>query len=142
MFIKISRILYLLLIVFVASIFIPKYYWMKFEKNITRPMVYYSPVIHDFIIPKMAFKEMSYVDTKGNKYDRDQYELLTPLLNYRQLTSVGKLPDSLNGLPLSIETIRLNNFMLGKKTYTIDAKPIQLFPERYSVQRIREFTNR
>jgi hypothetical protein len=112
----------------VASIFIPKYYWMKFEKNITRPMVYYSPVIHDFIIPKMAFKEMSYVDTKGNKYDRDQYELLTPLLNYRQLTSVGKLPDSLNGVPLSIETIRLNNFMLGAKTYTIDAKPIQLFP--------------
>src|ERR1035437_2286011 len=112
MLIKISRILLLLLVVFVASIFIPKYYWLKFEKNIRRPMIYYSPVNHDFLIPKLSGNEMFYVDRKGNRYDRDQYEKLTPLLNYRQLISVGKLPDSLNGVALNIETIRLNNIMM------------------------------
>ncbi|MDR3668538.1 MAG: DUF4857 domain-containing protein [Ignavibacteriaceae bacterium] len=128
MLIKISRIVCLLLIVFVASIYIPKYYWLKFEKNIRRPMVYYSPVNHEFLISKLAGKEMFYVDRKGNKYDRDQFENLTPLLNYRQLISVGKLPDSLNGVALNIESIRLNNIMLRVTTDEIDVKPIQLFP--------------
>jgi hypothetical protein len=128
MLIKISRILCLLLIVFVASIFIPKYYWLKFEKNIRKPMVYYSPVNHDFLISKLADKEMFYLDRKGIKYDRDQFEKLTPLLNYRQLVSVGKLPDSLNGVPLNIDMIRLNNIMLKVTTDEVDVKPIQLFP--------------
>ena len=128
MLIKISRILLLLLIVFVASIFIPKYYWLKFEKNIRRPIIYYSPVIHDFLIPQITRNELIHFDTKGNKYDRDQFEMLTPLLNYRQLVSVGKLPDSLNGMPLSIESVRLNNIMMRVPSDMIDAKPIQLFP--------------
>lgn len=128
MLIKISRILLLLLIVFVASIFIPKYYWLKFEKNIRRPMIYYSPVNHDFLIPKLSGNEMFYVDRKGNRYDRDQYEKLTPLLNYRQLISVGKLPDSLNGVALNIETIRLNNIMMRITADVIDIQPIPLYP--------------
>ena len=128
MLIKISRIVCLLLIVFVASIFIPKYYWLKFEKNIRRPMVYYSPVNHEFLISKLAEKELFYVDRKGNRYDRDQFEKLTPLMNYRQLVSVGKLPDSLNGVALNIETIRLNNIMMRITTDEIDIKPIPLFP--------------
>jgi hypothetical protein len=128
MLIKISRILYLLLIVFVASIFIPKFYWLKFEKNIKRSMVYFSPVTHDFLIPKITGKELSYYDLKGNIYDRDNFERLTPLFSYRQLTSVGKLPDSLNGVSLDLETIRLNNFMLRVKPDEADVKPIQLFP--------------
>jgi hypothetical protein len=128
MLIKISRIVCLLLIVFVASIFIPKYYWLKFEKNIRRPMVYYSPVSHEFLISKMVDKELFYLDRKGNRYDRDQFEKLTPLMNYRQLVSVGKLPDSLNGVALNIETIRLNNIMMRITTDEIDVKPIPLFP--------------
>lgn len=128
MLIKISRILYLLLIVFVASIFIPKYYWLKFEKSIGRPMVYYSPVNHDFLIPKLTRNDVSYVDTKGNKYNRDQFEKLTPLWNYRQLAYEGKLPDSLNGVPLDLETIRLNNIQMRVIPEMMDANPIQLFP--------------
>jgi hypothetical protein len=128
MFIKISRIFYLLLIVFVASIFLPKYYWMKFEKNIRRPMVYYSPVINEFLVSRLVGNEMFYVDRYGKKYDRDQYERLTPLLNYRQLISAGKLPDSLKGQPLNVDVIRVNNIMTKVSADQIDYKPIQLNP--------------
>jgi hypothetical protein len=128
MLIKISRILFLLLIVFVSSIFIPKYYWLKFEKNVRRPMIYYSPVSHDFLFSKLDGKELFYVSRKGNKYDRDQFEKLTPLLNYRQLVSVGKLPDSLNGVAINIETVRLNNIMMRVTADELDVKPIPLFP--------------
>ncbi|MDR3610389.1 MAG: DUF4857 domain-containing protein [Ignavibacteriaceae bacterium] len=128
MFIKLSRILYLVLIVFVASIFLPKYYWLKFEKNIRRPMVYYSPVINEFLVSRLVGNEMFYVDRYGKKYDRDQYEKLTPLLNYRQLISVGKLPDSLKGEPLNVDDIRINNIMGKVSPEQMDYKPIQLFP--------------
>jgi hypothetical protein len=128
MFIKISRIFYLLLIVFVASIFLPKYYWLKFEKNIRRPMVYYSPVINEFLVSRLVGKEMFYEDRHGKKYDRDQYEKLTPLLNYRQLISEGKLPDSLKGQPLNVDVIRVNNIMTKVSSDQMDYKPIQLNP--------------
>jgi len=91
-------------------------------------MVYYSPVSHEFLASKMTGNDFYYIDRKGNKYDRDQFENLTPLLNYRQLVSVNNLPDSLNGVALNLETIRLNNIMLRVTTDEIDVKPIQLFP--------------
>lgn len=128
MLIKFSRILYLLLIVFVASIFIPKYYWMKFEKNIRTPLVYFSPVKNDFLIRGLSNNEIFYVDRKGKRYSREDFETLMPLLNYRQLILDNKLPDSLKGEPLLMEKIRLNNIMLKIYPDEIDFKPIQLFP--------------
>ncbi|MFA6980889.1 MAG: DUF4857 domain-containing protein [Ignavibacteriaceae bacterium] len=128
MLIKSSRVLYLLLIVFVASIFIPKYYWMKFEKNIRSQLVFFSPVKKDFLIRGDNTNVISYFDKAGNKYDRTEFEKLMPLLNYRQLTLDGKLPDSLNGVPLILEKIRMNNLTLKIYPSEIDYKPIQLFP--------------
>lgn len=128
MLIKTSRIIYLLLIVFVASIYLPKYYWMKFEKNIRNPMVYFSPVKKDFLIRGQNINELYYVDEKGKHYDRDQFEELMPLLNYRQLVLDNKLPDSLNGEPLLMDKIRINNIMLKINPDEIDFKTIQLFP--------------
>lgn len=128
MLIKSSRVLYLLLIVFVASIFVPKYYWMKFEKNIRSQLVFFSPLKKDFLIRSDNTNTFSYFDKRGNKYDRAAFETLMPLLNYRQLTLEGKLPDSLNGAPLIIEKIRINNITLKIYPSEIDYKPIQLFP--------------
>ena len=130
MLVKSSRFFYLLLIVFVASIFIPKYYWMKFEKNIRSPRVYYSPVTDDFLLikPTNADKNQFCVDPKGKSYNREEFEMNMPLLNYRQLILEKKLPDSLHGEPLVMEKIRLNNIMLRIKPDEIDFKPIQLFP--------------
>ena len=128
MFIKSSRIFYLLLIVFVASIYIPKYYWMKFGKNIRNPLVYFSPVKKDFLIRNISNNDLLYLDKKGKSYSREEFETLMPLLNYRQLVLEKKLPDSLNGEPLIMEKIRLNNIMVKIKPDEIDFKGIQLAP--------------
>jgi len=128
MLIKTSRIVYLLLIIFAASIFIPKYYWMKFEKNIRSPLVYFSPVKNDFLIRSKDPNQVTYVDKAGIKYGRTEFETLMPLLNYRQLTLEGRLPDSLNGVPLILEKIRLNNITLKIYPSEVDYVPIQLFP--------------
>ena len=128
MLVKSSRIIFLFLIVFIASIFIPKYYWMKFEKNIRTPLVYFSPVKKDFLIRNVKNNDLFYTDKNGEKYNRESFEVLMPLLNYRQLILENKLPDSLNGEPLIMEKIRLNNIMLRIKPVEIDFTPIQLFP--------------
>ncbi len=128
MLVKFSRIIYLLLIVFVSSIFIPKYYWMKFEKNIRIPLVFFSPIKNDFLIRNQNNNETFYVDRKGKRYSREDFEILMPLLNYRQLILENKLPDSLNGESLLMDKIRLNNIMLKVYPDEIDYEPIQLSP--------------
>src|SRR3989339_1094424 len=107
MLVKFSRIIFLLLIVFVSSIFIPKYYWMKFEKSIRTPAVFFSPVTDQFLIRKSTDLEKFCSDPTGKQYTREDFERLMPLLNYRQLVLENKLPDSLHGEPLIIEKIRL-----------------------------------
>ena len=128
MLVKFSRIIFLLLIVFVSSIFIPKYYWMKFERSIRTPAVFFSPVTDQFLIRKSTDLEKFCSDPTGKQYTREDFERLMPLLNYRQLVLENKLPDSLHGEPLIIEKIRLNNFSLKIYPDDIDFTPIQLFP--------------
>ncbi|MDP3148917.1 MAG: DUF4857 domain-containing protein [Ignavibacteria bacterium] len=128
MLVKSSRLFYLLLIVFVTSIFIPKYYWMKFEKNIKAPAVFFSPVIDQFLVRKQTSLEKFCVDPKGKEYSREEFETLMPLLNYRQLVLEDKLPDSLHGELLIIDKIRINNITLKIYPADIDLSQIQLFP--------------
>ena len=128
MLVKSSRLFYLLLIVFVTSIFIPKYYWMKFEKNIKAPAVFFSPVIDQFLVRKQTSLERFCVDPKGKEYSREEFETLMPLLNYRQLVLEDKLPDSLHGELLIIDKIRINNITLKIYPADIDLSQIQLFP--------------
>jgi len=128
MLVKFSRIFFLLLIVFVASIFIPKYYWMKYEKNVKAPAVFFSPVINQFLIRKQTSLEKFCADPKGKEYSREEFETLMPLLNYRQLVLEDKLPDSLHGEPLILDKIRINNITLKIYPADIDFSQIQLFP--------------
>jgi len=101
---------------------------MKFEKNIRAPQIYFSPVTKDFLIRDPNITEIIYTDSPGHKYNRDDFENLMPLLNYRQLVVDNKFPDSLNGEKLEIDKIRLNNIMMRIYPGEIDATLIQLNP--------------
>lgn len=125
---KISRALLLLLIVFIASVYIPKFYWMKFEKNVKGNFVVYSPIKKDFLYSNHSTNDFKYSDKKGNNYDRDQFEALTPLFNYRQLLASGKMPDSLNGVKLNLEAIKINNFNKKIQPQAIDLWFVPLNP--------------
>jgi hypothetical protein len=71
------------------------------------PFVYYSSVLQRFLIRESsADNKLTHVDTEGNRYTREQYDSLTPLLSYRQLMLTNTLPDSLLGIALEPPVLR------------------------------------
>lgn len=125
---KIARALLLIIIVLVAAVYIPKFYWMKFEKSVKGGRIFYSPIKKDFLISTYNDTELKYYDSKGKFYDRDQFEALTPLLNFRQLLASGKMPDSLNGVKLNPEVIKNNSFTKRIHPSEVDLVQIPLNP--------------
>jgi len=130
--VKTSRFLLLIIIVAVAAHFLPDIFWTKFEKSNHTPFVAYSPVNNDFLITVNTGSELSrdarYKDTKGHIYDRDGYDTLLPFLNYRQLAALNKMPDSINGKAIPLDSIRLNNFNFSLRPSDIDFEEIPLYP--------------
>jgi hypothetical protein len=71
------------------------------------PFVYYSSILQRFLIRESsADNKLTHKDTEGNRYTREQYDSLTPLLSYRQLMLTNSLPDSLFGIALEPPVLR------------------------------------
>jgi uncharacterized protein DUF4857 len=140
---KTSRIMLILLVIIIASIFLPHFYWMSFSERIRPSYIPYSPVIEDFII--MNYANQKYVDTKGNIYTREQTDELLPLSQYRLLATKGLLPDTIKGKKIEIEEIRLNSINFQIKPLYINPPQISLFPlieskpERFKLEIPKEF---
>lgn len=126
--INLIRIAMMLVIVLVASIYIPDFYWKanKYEANKTN--VYYSPVSKSFVLLKSDVRGVVYTDPKGKIYSRDDFEQLVPFINFRQLMATGKMPDSLNGQAIIPKEINKNNVQLRINPIAINSRPLQLYP--------------
>lgn len=73
------------------------------------PFVYYSSLLDRFGLIDYADKEMPLSDTDGNRYTQQQLDSLLPLFSYRQLASDGRLPDSVRGVAVNQQILRLNS---------------------------------
>ncbi len=126
--IKIGRALLLLIIAAVAANFVPYYYWLAFDVRIPTPGARYSPVTNKFMFTRSTEKETKYVDVDGKSYTRDEFERLTPLVNYRQLAMAGTMPETLRGVPIDVKQVALNNLLLRGVPDRLDIPQIPLFP--------------
>ena len=59
-------------------------------------------------------------DLKGNKYNTAQFDSLMPMLNYRQLMTDGKLPDSINGQKITPQLLRSKSVVYKYKPSDIN----------------------
>lgn len=118
----------MLVIVLVASIYLPDFYWKANKHEVNRTSVFYSPTKKCFVLLKSDIRGVTYSDAKGKKFNRDEFEELVPFLNFRQLMLTGKLPDSINGIPIVPKKINLNNVNLRVNPATINSRPLQLYP--------------
>jgi hypothetical protein len=98
--IKISRYILVFLGILVASIVIPKLYWIIFEKATNIPNIYYSCIKDDYFIVHSDKNGIEITDTKGKSYTMSEYEENLPLIFFRQLMFDGRMPDSINGVPM------------------------------------------
>ena len=86
--------------------YLPAGFWLLADKSQRAPYVYYSSVTNKFLLYRFGKGEPLRVDTTGKVYERDEFEALLPLDNYTQLLRDGKMPKSINGIPIPVERLR------------------------------------
>jgi len=127
MMVRLSRLVLIFLVIVVAAVYLPKYYWLSFEKRIVEPTVYYSPLKKDFIIGKYG-THFFWQDRFGKIFNRDQIDSLLPFFNYRLLAARGKMPAFIDGVKIDLETVRLNNITERIRPKEIRIPEIPLYP--------------
>lgn len=70
------------------------------------PFMYYSSMLEQLCLIDYPNKEFPMSDKAGNRYNTAEFDSLMPLLNYRQLMSDSRLPDSLKGKEITPPILR------------------------------------
>ncbi len=84
------------------------------------PFAYYSTILKDIGLIDYKNKKFPMEDLKGNKYNTAQFDSLMPMLNYRQLMTDGKLPDSINGQKITPQLLRSKSVVYKYKPSDIN----------------------
>jgi hypothetical protein len=128
MIIKLSRFLLIAVIICLAAMFLPEYYWIGFGERIFPPQVRYSPLTKDFLVGNSIDKNFVWMGLDGKQYTREQSDSLMPFSNYRLLAAKGLMPDTINGQKIELDEVRLNNIFERIRPYVMDAPEIKLYP--------------
>jgi hypothetical protein len=70
------------------------------------PFVYFSSVVRQFCFREGSGKDALRYDASGRQYSESEFDAALPMLNYRQLSVNGVMPDSINGQPVAAHDIR------------------------------------
>jgi len=125
--VRISRYILVLTTVLVLAIALPKLYWTIMEKPVIAPMVKYSCVDKTFMIFRTS-PALLRMDSKGNKFTREEYEKRLPMTYYLQLASSGTLPDSINGVEMDVHTLRKASSNYRFQPKNMDSPQPGLYP--------------
>jgi len=129
MLLKLSRILLIFIVILIASIYLPHFYWMATSPRIHKPNIYYSPTIKKFLTFKYDNNPNVFcTDSDGKTYTRQASDTLLPFLNYRLLAAKSTMPDSIDNIKIVLEDVRLNNFLLRTRPHQLDIPQIPLYP--------------
>ncbi|MDR2130124.1 MAG: DUF4857 domain-containing protein [Odoribacteraceae bacterium] len=70
------------------------------------PFIYYSSLLKELCIIDYGDEETPLTTLSGQKYTEAECDSLLPLLNFRQLMSDGKLPDTIDGIEITPPLLR------------------------------------
>jgi hypothetical protein len=122
---KTGRYIMVFIAVITLAIFIPKLFWMVFEKPIRKPIMHYSCVSDKFMVNR---GEKEWTDAKGNQCTRDEYEQMLPMMFFKQLLASGTMPDSIKGVALEMRAISKEKSFFRLKINEVDAPRPELYP--------------
>ncbi len=125
---RIARLLMVVVVIFVAALYLPEFYWKIFDKNIRTPQVYYSSIHKDFFLGRNDGNGYVRYDLAGNEYTREEFERQLPLVHFRQLLMDGNMPEMIQDWKVDIDEIKLNRFMKRVRPYSLDQPQIDLYP--------------
>lgn len=75
------------------------------------PFVYFSSVVKQFCFREGSGKDVLRYDATGKQYSESEFDSVLPMLNYRQLSVNGVMPDSINGQAVAAHDIRRSTFV-------------------------------
>lgn len=120
---KFKNIIYIVILLFITLIgmwAVPALVNKATYTSDQYPFVYYSTVLKDIGLIDYKNKKFPMEDLKGNKYNTAQFDSLMPMLNYRQLMTDGKLPDSINGQKITPQLLRTKSVVYKYKPSDIN----------------------
>ncbi|MFI3262003.1 MAG: DUF4857 domain-containing protein [Rikenellaceae bacterium] len=111
---KPNRLLFIviLLTTFAMMFVLPPLVRKATVSNDKYPFVYYSSQLKELCLIDYSNKETPMESVSGQKYSTTEFDSLVPLLNYRQLMSDGRLPDSICGVSAEPRNLMLNSVVL------------------------------
>ncbi len=74
------------------------------------PFVNYSEIIEQFCYREVDGKNSVLSDASGKTYTDTEFDSIQPMLYYRQLSTEGKMPDSIRGQEVTMPLIRQKSF--------------------------------
>lgn len=124
---RISRYILVLVAIITCAIILPKVYWMAFDKPIRVPLVFYSCTDDDFMICSTEGK-ITFKDTRGNTYTREEYEQKLPLMYTRQLLISGIMPDTIKGVAMDMHELSRARSTFRFNPEDLNGPQTKLFP--------------
>ena len=126
---KLSRYIIILLIVIVAAVYLPNFYWMVFQKNIGNPTIYYSPIKDDFVYRQWnRLTGSKYYESNGNVINDKEFRIALPFYYHGDLAKWGILPDSVKNLEYDYQKLKKEMQMLRINSKDFHDPLIQLWP--------------
>jgi len=125
---KIARYLLILSVIISFALVLPEFYSRLFYKSIPKTYVYYSSISKEFLTTQFQDGNFKRTDSKGNKITRDEFEILTPLFSYKQLLYKEVMPDTIQGVPIDIQELRLNGIYFSVRSSDIFSYNIPIAP--------------
>ena len=71
------------------------------------PFVYFSSIKKKLLFKEFDGRQDALHDDEGGIYTEQEYDTSLPLLNFRQLTVNGEMPDSIDGIEIDPKTVRV-----------------------------------
>lgn len=120
--------LLLLLGAFILALLLPYGFHLALDKNYSIPFTVYSGVTRTFAIFAGGIDEARYHDDAGNEYTRGEFDSILPTIYYTQLLRDGRFPDSLFGVPVSVEDMSENFFSFHSRPSDMNCVRVALYP--------------
>lgn len=91
------------------------------------PFTLYSCITHSFASTSRADNEKVFYDSRGERFTERQFDSILPTFLYRQLVADGRLPETIEGIPVEAKDFYRENFMFRSTTPTIRTVPPSLY---------------
>ncbi len=136
------------LCILVLAWFLQWLYSLLFPVAVSDPFVAYSPISDCFIVSEPGGGDIYAVDSEGNRLEpaisKEERDSLLPHIYYTQLVARDCLPDTINGLPVSVAQFKHSQWVFSSSPRDLNRVPAKIhlmmesMPARFELEDPKE----